>query len=290
MRNMIVVVVVSVVLIGAILSGCGKLSTEEFEGWKSDYVAANDKAFADLDGRASKLEGGLEQQKSDLSQAIEDARDDAIAASHLGDADTIKRSEEFAASGDAKVRDELMQAVNAAGESAQSYAKSEDDKLRKSISSLEAQANSTAQSVTDLKNDLMAAKKELEDAMAVKAMNAATVQFASGKTSLSSEAKAMLDKAVASINAHPHAVVVVSGHADGTPVLSGKYRSNWDLSQARASAVANYLKESGVTNDIKTIARGHTMPVANVNTKDGRAANRRADVVVYPPGTMPAGM
>lgn len=289
MRNMIVVVVVGVFIFGAILSGCGKLSTEEFEGWKSDYVAANDKAFADLDGRASKLEGGLEQQKSDLSQAIEDARDNAIAASQLGDADTIKRSEEFAASGDAKVRDELMQAVNAAGESAQSYAKSEDDKLRKSISSLEAQANSTAQSVTDLKNDLMAAKKELEGAMAVKAMSAATVQFASGKTSLSEEAKGQLNKAAALIRQHPHAVVVVSGHADGTPVLSGKYRSNWDLSQARASAVANYLKEK-VTNDIKTIARGHTMPVANVNTKDGRAANRRADVVVYPPGTMPAGM
>lgn len=289
MRNMIVVVVVGVFIFGAILSGCGKLSTEEFEGWKSDYVAANDKAFADLDGRASKLEGGLEQQKSDLSQAIEDARDNAIAASQLGDADTIKRSEEFAASGDAKVRDELMQAVNAAGESAQSYAKSEDDKLRKNISSLEAQANSTAQSVTDLKNDLMAAKKELEGAMAVKAMSAATVQFASGKTSLSEEAKGQLNKAAALIRQHPHAVVVVSGHADGTPVLSGKYRSNWDLSQARASAVANYLKEK-VTNDIKTIARGHTMPVANVNTKDGRAANRRADVVVYPPGTMPAGM
>ena len=290
MRNLTVVVVVSVLVFGSVLSGCGKLSTEEFEGWKSEYVASNDKAFADLDGRASKLEGGLEQQKADLSQAIEDARDDAIAASQLGDADTIKRSEEMAQSGDAKLRGELTQAINAASESAQSYAKSEDDKLRESISGLEEQASATAQSVSDLKSDLMAAKKELEDAMAVKAMSAATIQFASGKTGLSSEAKAMLDKAVATIKSHPHAVVVVSGHADGSPVLSGKYRSNWDLSQARANAVANYLKESGVTNDIETIARGHTMPVANVNTKDGRAANRRAEVVVYPPGTMPAGM
>ena len=290
MRNMTVVVVVSIFVFGAILSGCGKLSTEEFEGWKSEYVASNDKAFADVDGRASKLESGLEQQKADLNQAIEDARDDAIAASQLGDADTIKRSEEFAKGGDAKLRDELMQAADAAGESAQSFAKSEDDKLRESISGLEERAGATAQSVSDLKSDLMAAKKELEDTMAVKAMSAATIQFASGKTGLSSEAEAMLDQAVATIKAHPHAVVVVSGHADGTPVLSGKYRSNWDLSQARANAVANYLKENGVTNDIKTVARGHTMPVANVNTRDGRAANRRAEVVVYPPGTMPAGM
>ena len=289
MRNMTVVVVVSVFVLGAVLSGCGKLSTEEFEGWKSEYVASNDKAFADLDGRTAKLESGIEQQKADLSQAIEDARDDAIAASQLGDADTIKRSEEVAKDGDAMLREELTQAINAAGESAQSFAKSEDNKLRESISGLEEQAGATAQSVSDLKSDLMAAKKELEDAMAMKAMSAATIQFASGKTSLSSEAKSMLDKAVATIKSHPRAVVVVSGHADGTPVLSGKYRSNWDLSQARANAVANYLKGS-VENEIKTVARGHTMPVANVNTKDGRAANRRAEVVVYPPGTMPSGM
>ncbi len=290
MKNLTVVVVISVFVFGTILSGCGKLSTEEFEGWKSEYVASNDKAFADLDGRASKLEGGLEQQKADLSQAIEDARDDAISASQLGDADTIKRAEEVAMGGDAKVREELMQAVNAAGESAQSFAKAEDDKLRDSIGSLEKQASSTAQSVSDLKSDLMAAKKDLEAAMAVKAMSVATVQFASGKTGLSSEAKAMLDKAVEAIKGHPYAAVVVSGHADGTPVLSGKYRSNWDLSQARANSVADYLKENGVTNDIKILARGHTMPAANVNTRDGRAANRRAEVVVYPPGTMPAGM
>ncbi len=290
MRNMIVVVIVSVLGFGTVLSGCGKLSNEEFEGWKNDYVAANDKTFADLDGRASKLESGLEQQNADLSQAVEDARDDAIAASQLGDADTIKRSEEFTKGEDAKLRDELVQAVNAAGESAQSFAKSEDDKLRESVSSLEQQANSTAQSVSSLKSDLMAAKKELEAAIALKAMNAATVQFASGKSGLSMEAKGALDKAAAAIKKHSYAMVVVSGHADGSPVLGGKYRSNWDLSQARADAVANYLKENGVTNDIKTLARGHTMPVSNVSTREGRAANRRAEVVVYPPGTMPAGM
>ena len=290
MRNMIVVVIVSVLVFGTVLSGCGKLSNEKFEGWKNDYVAANDKTFADLDGRASKLESGLEQQNADLSQAVEDARDDAIAASQLGDADTIKRSEEFTKGEHAKFRHELVQAVNSAGESAQSFAKSGDDKLRESVSNLEQQANSTAQSVSSLKSDLMAAKKELEEAMAVKAMSAATVQFASGKTGLSNEAKGELNKAAAAIRQHPYAMVVVSGHADGSPVLSGKYRSNWDLSQARADAVAKYLKENGVTNDIKTLARGHTMPVSNVNTREGRAANRRAEVVVHPPGTMPAGM
>ena len=290
MRNMTVVVICSVFVFGVVLSGCGKLSTEEFEGWKGEYIAENDKAFADLNSRASKHESAIEHQKADLSKAIDDARDDAIAASQLGDADTIKRSEEHAMGADAELRGELMEAVNAAGESAQSFAKSEDDMLRESISGLEEQSSSTAQSVSSLQSDLMAAKMELEAAMAVKAMSAATVQFASGKTSLSMEAKAELDSAVAMIKDHPNAVVVVSGHADGSPVLGGKYRSNWDLSQARANSVTEYLKEMGVENDIKTLARGHTMPISNVNTKAGRAANRRAEVAVYPPGTMPAGM
>jgi outer membrane protein OmpA-like peptidoglycan-associated protein len=277
---MTVLAIVSIIVFSVVLSGCGKLSTKEFEGWKDEYVAANDKAHADLDGRASTLESGLEQQKTDLSESISDSRDDAIAASQMGDADTIKRSEEFAKDEDSKLRSDLVEAVNAAGESAQSFAKSEDDRLRHSISHLEEHANSAAQDLSNLKSDVMAARKDFEEAMATKPMNAATVQFASGKANLSDAAQASLDKAAMAIKMHSDAMVVVSGHADGTPVLSGKYRSNWDLSQARADAVAKYLKGKGVSNDIKTVARGHTVPVSSVKTKAGRAANRRAEVVV----------
>ena len=78
MRNMTVLAIVSIFVFSVVLSGCGKLSSQEFEGWKDDYVEANDKALGDLGGRTSSLESGLEQQKATLSQSIDDARDDAI--------------------------------------------------------------------------------------------------------------------------------------------------------------------------------------------------------------------
>ncbi len=290
MRNMTVLAIAGIFVCSTVLCGCGKLSSEEFEGWKNDYVEANDKAFSNLGDRASTLETGLEQQSADLSQSIGDAKDDAIAASQLGDADTIKRSEDFSKSEDAKLREELTQAANAVGESAQKFARTEDAKLHETIRDLAVQANSTAESVSSLEGGLMTAQKDLEKAMATKPMNAATVQFASGNVGLSDAAKGELNKAVTVIKGQPSAIVVVSGHADGSPVLGGRYRSNWDLSQARADSVAKYLKAQGVSNDVHTIARGHVAPVGSVKTKSGRAANRRADVTVYPPGTMPPGM
>ncbi|SVE50493.1 uncharacterized protein METZ01_LOCUS503347, partial [marine metagenome] len=58
------------------------------------------------------------------------------------------------------------------------------------------------------------------------------------------------------------------------------YRSNWDLSQARAASVAKYLKQKGVSNAIETVGHGHTRPIGPTNTKAGRDMNRRASVVL----------
>ena len=162
MRNMTVLAIAGIFVCSTVLCGCGKLSNEEFEGWKNDYVDANDKAFSNLGDRASSLETGLEQQSADLSQSIGDAKDDAIAASQLGDADTIKRSEDFSKSEDAKLREELTQAANAVGESAQNFARTEDAKLHETIRDLAVQANATAESVSSLEGGLMTAQKDLE--------------------------------------------------------------------------------------------------------------------------------
>ena len=135
----------------------------------------------------------------------------------------------------------------------------------------------------------METKKALTDTTAMasaKPMIAATVQFPSGKVGLTAAAMGALDKAVAKIQANAEASVLVKGHADGSPVLRGRYRSNWDLSQARADSVVQYLKSKGVTNTIRSRGLGHTEPIGPVNTKAGRAQNRRAEVIIVPAGSM----
>lgn len=80
--------------------------------------------------------------------------------------------------------------------------------------------------------------------------------------------------------------VRVEGHTDNVPVKTERYPSNWELSSARATAVLRYLAETGDVPAERIFAAGYGefRPVATNLTPEGRAVNRRADVVVlYPP-------
>jgi chemotaxis protein MotB len=74
----------------------------------------------------------------------------------------------------------------------------------------------------------------------------------------------------------------VEGHSDNVPIHNATFVSNWDLSTARAMAVATMLiDESGVDPKRMSIA-GYAQyhPVASNDTPEGRMANRRVDIVV----------
>jgi chemotaxis protein MotB len=74
----------------------------------------------------------------------------------------------------------------------------------------------------------------------------------------------------------------VEGHSDDVPIHNAKFGSNWDLSTARAMAVAMMLiDEDGFDSQRMSIA-GYAQyhPVASNSTPEGRRANRRVDLVV----------
>jgi chemotaxis protein MotB len=73
----------------------------------------------------------------------------------------------------------------------------------------------------------------------------------------------------------------VEGHTDNVPVVSGRYRSNWELSAARAASVVHLLIDGGVQpGRLYAVAYGEYHPVAPNDTVDGRNANRRVVLVV----------
>jgi chemotaxis protein MotB len=75
--------------------------------------------------------------------------------------------------------------------------------------------------------------------------------------------------------------VRVEGHTDNVPVVSGRFRSNWELSAARAASVVHLLIDGGVApEDLYAVAYGEHRPVAPNDTPDGRNANRRVVLVV----------
>ena len=288
MRNIAGIAIVSIFVFSIVLSGCGKLNKEEFAMEMDKYSQQNAASHTDLSNQVSEVSGKVDAQGDALRSEVSMAKESAITASQQGDADTITAAKEFSEGGDAKLREELMQTADMVGEKAQEAAMSGDQKLQDQIAALENTTQMQGQSIFDLEAALMETKKELAETqeMSAKPMVAATVQFPSGKISLTPAAMEALDKAAAMIQSNSEAMVLVKGHADGSPVLRGRFRSNWDLSQARADSVVKYLQSKGVTNKIESRGLGHTEPIAPVNTTAGRAQNRRAEVIVYPTGSM----
>lgn len=106
--------------------------------------------------------------------------------------------------------------------------------------------------------------------------------FYPGSAELSAESLPMLRRIGEAI-AKTGGRITVEGHTDDIP-LSGhhRYRSNWDLSGARASSVADYLTGYASVPRERVVVRGmaDTRPVAANDTREGRAKNRRIEVLV----------
>jgi chemotaxis protein MotB len=108
--------------------------------------------------------------------------------------------------------------------------------------------------------------------------------FSSGEAVVRQEAMSMID-ALAEALRGSNLPLRIEGHTDSTPISTPRYPSNWDLSTARASAVLKLLAERGLSSSQLSIA-GYAgeKPVADNNTPEGRALNRRVDLVVVTGG------
>lgn len=103
--------------------------------------------------------------------------------------------------------------------------------------------------------------------------------FPTGSAQIESNYFALLRKLQDAINTFPGSIVVIEGHTDSF----GGDDANLELSQARAAAVREYLLANmrGIpAEDIQPVGFGESRPVANNETEEGRAKNRRIDIVI----------
>ena len=106
--------------------------------------------------------------------------------------------------------------------------------------------------------------------------------FPTGSADLSAVARDVLAEVAATLGSDSAMALRVEGHTDDVPIQTGLYRSNWELSTARATSVVTYLvEEAGVTpRRLSAAGYGEFHPrVANGNDAD-RARNRRVDIVI----------
>jgi chemotaxis protein MotB len=105
--------------------------------------------------------------------------------------------------------------------------------------------------------------------------------FPSGEDVISPDAYRALERVALALGKIPNPVRL-EGHTDAVPIKTSRFRSNWELSAARSIAVMELLASKfGVSRDRMAIAGyAETAPIASNETEEGRAKNRRVDVVI----------
>jgi len=112
------------------------------------------------------------------------------------------------------------------------------------------------------------------------------ILFDSGQAEVKPEGLAVLKRVVEILMTVTDKVIRIEGHTDNIPIagaLAKRYPTNWELSAARALNVTRYLEKEGIDPYILSAAAfGEYQPVAENDTPEGRAKNRRIAIILLP--------
>lgn len=128
-----------------------------------------------------------------------------------------------------------------------------------------------------IKNDLVTVKKS-RDWLEIDLRSA--LLFESGSDRLAASASLVLGEIADTLHNNQH-LIAVRGHTDNIPIDTVRFRSNWELSAARAVSVVRLLQSLNIVPE-RLSAQGHGefQPVASNDTTEGRAKNRRVTVAI----------
>jgi len=113
------------------------------------------------------------------------------------------------------------------------------------------------------------------------------ILFDSGEADVRGEGLKVLRQIAGILAQFPNRQIHVTGHTDNVPItgnLTHRYATNWELSAARALAAVRFLSEqAGVdAKRLAAVGYGEFHPIADNTTAEGRAKNRRIEIVVLP--------
>jgi len=108
--------------------------------------------------------------------------------------------------------------------------------------------------------------------------------FKSGSADVEEKGKDALKKLVDVLNKNQDVDILVEGHTDNVPIKTDTYKDNWDLSVSRATSIVRVLTVDDKMNPKRVTAsgRGEYFPVASNQTPEGKARNRRTEIILSP--------
>lgn len=115
------------------------------------------------------------------------------------------------------------------------------------------------------------------------------VLYQSGSADIDEQAQTIASELSELLVSDPPRMIYIEGHTDNVPAVGGEFESNWELSSARAINFMKILLENGDLDPRKFSATGYSeyQPIAGNDTKEGRAQNRRVEVLISPYESQP---
>lgn len=240
-----------------------------------DAVAQRDRLQSDYDATKT----SLENLKASYD-ALEKNSSTAIA-------ENSKRNRELLAQ--LETKEQALAAENARLEAL----KKELEDRSQRVAELERVIASKDAAMTNLKNAISKALTNFEG-------KGLTVEQRNGKVYVSMENKLLFESGSWAVGANgreavkqlgnvlaenPDIAILIEGHTDNVPYTgSGQLSGNWDLSTKRATAIVNILRENSAINpeNLTAAGRGEYAPIASNDTAEGKAKNRRIEVILTP--------
>ena len=225
-----------------------------------------------LQERIRAMQEQVDKLTADMSQLREKIKSDEGTMS-------VKESELRAA------RDKLVQMQALVDELSKSK-----KKLEAAKAELEKKSTEYEQLATALKGEIEAGRVELSYLRGQTTVKMTDkILFSSGSATIGTDGKAALRNVAGALRTILGKTIRVDGHTDNVPTGGGAFPSNWELSAARAIAVVRFLAEQGLDpTRLAAAGRGEFQPISDNDTPEGRALNRRIEIVLAPiPGAVP---
>ncbi len=201
---------------------------------------------------------------TDLQKNLQDSQSD------------IRYLEEEIAKGHNKIQEFQGQLIDLKGQ--KSLAETKKGQLKSTYETL----------ITDLKKEIERQEitiKEFKDQISVTFVDRILFEFS--KASISPEGKKILEKVGGILKNVQGKQIRIVGHTDNIPIMPEyryKFPSNWELSAARAASVIRHFQKNIHLDprNLEAVGRSFYEPIASNETREGRARNRRVEMIISP--------
>ncbi len=260
-----------------VLSGC--VTKKSFEQLRMEHDATREQLDA-KNARVSQLEQENDAQKRKLDAAARSERDlrEAIAEEQRRAADQQARIAKLERDMAVMLKDRSTMEASVADMAA---ALAELQKRKEQTEARMAEYRALLQKFRGLIDAGKLSVKIVDGRMVV--VLATDVLFGSGSASLSREGKDAVSEVARLLASIPQRSFQIEGHTDNVPIRTAQYPSNWELASARSLTVLKTMLEAGMPADrISAASFGDAKPAVSNETADGRAQNRRIEIIIVP--------